>query len=56
MQRGLRVITLHGGNREKSNIANAILEIRMIGWHHNYFVNLVVEIISSPTVMLIILS
>ena len=25
-------------NRDKSNIAIAILEIRMIGWHHNYFV------------------
>ena len=25
-------------NREKSNIAITILEILMIGWHHNYFV------------------
>ena len=25
-------------NREKSNIAIAILEKWMIGWHHNYFV------------------
>ena len=25
-------------NREKYNIAIAILEIWMIGWHHNYFV------------------
>ena len=24
-------------NREKSNIAIAILEKLMIGWHHNYF-------------------
>ena len=33
MQRGLRVITLQGAI-EKS----PILEIRMIGWHNNYFV------------------
>jgi len=25
-------------DREKSNIDIAIFEIRMIGWHHNYFV------------------
>ena len=32
-------------NREKSNIAIAILEKLTIGWHHNYFV-------FSPTVSL----
>ena len=25
-------------NRDKSNVAIAILEKLMIGWHHNYFV------------------
>ena len=38
MQRGLRVITLQVAIEKKSNIAFAILEILMIGWHHNYFV------------------
>ena len=34
-------------NREKSDIAIAILEKLIIGWHHNYFVE---AIIFSPTI------
>ena len=38
-QRRFRAIALQGlGNREKSNIAIAILEKVIIEWHHNYFV------------------
>ena len=36
--KGIKSDNFTRSNREKSNIAISILEIRMIGWQHNYFV------------------
>ena len=36
--KGIKGVNFTSGNREKSNITIAILEIWMIGWHQNYFV------------------